>query len=175
MKSRLMLALSMMVLLLVSPVMAAETKIGFVDLNMALNKCQAGKSAKEKITVKYKELEGEFSARQKELKLLKEELEKQGSLLSADAKTEKERQYQNKVKDFQRFAKDAQDTIKQQESDFTREILKELLLLTRDMGKEGKYTLIMEKREGSIIYGAQEIDLTEQLIKRHDQKTKKTK
>ncbi len=42
--------------------------------------------------------------------------------------------------------------------------------MARDMGSQGNYTLILEKNEGSIIYGAKEVDLTEQLIRRHDQK-----
>ena len=150
--------------------LAADAKIGFIDLQRALNECQAGKSAKEKITTKYKQLEGEFSAKQKELKTLTDELEKQGSVLSADAKTDKERQYQQKVKDFQRFAKDARDTLKQQETDYARELIKELVLLARKMGEDGKYTLIVEKNEGSIIYGAKDVDLTDQLIRLHNQK-----
>jgi outer membrane protein len=170
MKLRLFISLFLAVSLCALPALAADAKIGFIDLQRALNECQAGKSAKEKITTKYKQLEGEFSAKQKELKTLKDELEKQGSVLSADAKTDKERQYQQKVKDFQRFAKDARDTLKQQETDYSRELIKELVLLARKMGEDGKYTLIVEKNEGSIIYGAKDVDLTDQLIRLHNQK-----
>lgn len=170
MKLRFSVAFFLVVSLLVAPVMAAEVKMAFVDLNKALNECKAGKIAKDKMQKKFKEYEGEIVAKQKELKTLKDELEKQGALLSAEAKTEKMRHYEQKVKDFQRFTKDARDTIKQQDNDYTREIVQELLQMVRDMGSDGKYTLIMEKREGSIIYGSKEIDLTEQLIRRHDQK-----
>jgi len=170
MKLRLFISLFLAVSLCALPALAADAKIGFIDLQRALNECKAGKSAKEKITTKYKQLEGEFSAKQKELKTLKDDLEKQGSVLSADAKTDKERQYQQKVKDFQRFAQDARDTLKQQETDYSRELIKELVLLARKMGEDGKYTLIVEKNEGSIIYGAKDVDLTDQLIRLHDQK-----
>ncbi|NLV23558.1 MAG: OmpH family outer membrane protein [Deltaproteobacteria bacterium] len=170
MKLRFFTIMLLAVSLFALPVLAAEVKIGYVDLQRALNECKAGKTAKDKITAKYKQLEGEFSAKQNELKKLKDELEKQGAVLSADKKNEKERQYQQKVKDFQRFAKDARDTLKQQETDFSRELIKELVLLARDIGSQGNYSLILEKNEGSIIYGAKELDLTEQLIRRHDQK-----
>ncbi|NLC70523.1 MAG: OmpH family outer membrane protein [Desulfuromonadaceae bacterium] len=170
MKLRLFISLILAISLFALPALAADAKIAYIDLQRALNECKAGKTAKDKITTKYKQLEGQFAAKQKELKKLKDELEKQGSVLSADAKTEKERQYQQKVKDFQRFAKDARDTLKQQETDFSRDLIKELVLMARDMGSQGNYTLILEKNEGSIIYGAKEVDLTEQLIRRHDQK-----
>jgi len=170
MKLRLIVSLVLAMSFLALPVLAAEAKIAYIDLQRALNECKAGKKAKDQITAKYKQLEGEFAAKQRELKKLKDELEKQGSVLSADAKTEKERQYQQKVKDFQRFAKDARDSLGQKENDFSRELIKELVLLVREIGKQENYTLILEKNEGSIIYGAKEVDLTDQLIRRHDQK-----
>ena len=149
---------------------AAETRIAYVDLQKALNQCRAGKDAKDKIKRRYEGYEREFSSRQRELKGLKDELEKRGGVLSDTARTDKERRYQQKIKDFQRFTKDAQDAIKQQDNDYTRTIVGELLELVRDMGKKGNYTLIMERGEGSIVYGAPEIDLTDQLIRLHDQK-----
>ena len=149
---------------------AAETKIAYVDLQRALNQCRAGKDAKDKIKRRYEGYEREFSSRQRELKSMKDELEKRGGMLSDTARTDKERRYQQKIKDFQRFTKDAQDVIKQQDNDYTRTSVGELLELVRDMGKKGNYTLIMERGEGSIVYGAPEIDLTDQLIRQHDQK-----
>ena len=160
---------------LVTPawVSAAETRIAYVDLQRALNQCRAGKDAKDKIKRKYDGYEREFSSRQRELKSMKEELERGGRVLSDTARTDKERRYQQKIKDFQRFTKDAQDVIKQQDNDYTRTIVSELLALVRDMGKKGNYTLIMERGEGSIVYGAPELDLTDQLIRLHDQKAVK--
>ena len=57
-------------------VQAADTKIGYVDLQKALNVSIEGKAAKEKITVKVKEYETVIDKRQQELKKLKDELEK---------------------------------------------------------------------------------------------------
>jgi outer membrane protein len=86
-----LLALS---LLTAFPVGAAEVKLGYVDLQKALNLSESGKAAKEKIQKKVKEHEGAIDARQKDLKKLKDELEKQSLLLSVVARGGKVRDVQ---------------------------------------------------------------------------------
>jgi outer membrane protein len=52
---------------------AADVKIGYVDLQKALNNCEAGKVAKEKISLKVKEYESQIEKKQTEMKKLKDE------------------------------------------------------------------------------------------------------
>ena len=80
------------------PAVAADVKLGYVDLQKALNLSEAGKAAKEKIQKKVKDHESAIDARQKELKKLKDELEKQALLLSEEARGGKERDYQQKLR-----------------------------------------------------------------------------
>lgn len=169
MKKLLVLALSLS--LLVGGALsasAAETKIGFVDLQKALNMSAEGKAAKEKISGKVKEYEGVIDKRQQELKKLKDELEKQAVLLSPEARADKERDYQQKLKDFQRFTKDVQDELQQQDSDHTNRIINELVKLVQEIGKRDGYDLIVERNSGGVIYGADKIDLTSQVLKEFD-------
>lgn len=175
MKKLLVLALSLS--LLVGGVLsasAAESKIGFVDLQKALNLSMAGKAAKEKISGKVKEYEGVIDKRQQELKKLKDELEKQSVLLSTDARAAKERDYQQKLKEFQRFTKDVQDELQQQDTDHTNTIIGELVKLVQEIGKRDGYDLVVERNSGGVIYGADKIDLTEQVLKEFDAQYQKS-
>jgi len=166
----LVLALS---LLIAVPVFSAEVKLGYVDLQKALNLSEAGKAAKEKIQKKVKEHEGAIDARQKELKKLKDELEKQALLLSEEARSAKERDYQQKLKEFQRYTKDIQDELQQQDADFTRQILAELFDVIKQIGEKEGYTMILEQSESSLLYADDKIDLTDRLIKAYDAQGKK--
>lgn len=154
---------------------AAELKIGYVDLQKALNMSSAGKDAKEKIGQKVKTYEGTFQDKQKELKALKDELDKQTMLLSDDARSAKEREYQQKLKDFQRMTKDAEDELKQQDADFTRGILQDLLKVVKEYGKKEGYTVIFEPSESSLLYADESIDLTEKVIQLYDAEAGKSK
>jgi outer membrane protein len=147
---------------------AAQLKVGYVDLQKALNNSQAGKDAKAKIAQKAKEYEAKFVQKRKAIKDMGENLKKQMDLLSPEAKKEKEREYQQKVTDFQRATKDAQTNLKQQDADYTREIVRELVKIVEKIGKKDGFTLILEKGEGSIVYADKKIDLTEKLIKDYD-------
>ncbi len=157
----------------VSPAFAAEAKIGYVDLQKALNTSEAGKAAKEKIAKTVKDYEGTVDARQKELRRLKEELEKQAMLLSEEARAAKEREYQQKLRDFQRFTKDIQDELQQKDADFTRQILEELLKVIREVGEKEGFTLILEQTESSILFADPKVDLTDRIIKAYDARRKK--
>lgn len=160
------------VLLLATPALAADNKIGYVDLQKALNTSEAGKAAKERISKKVKEYEGTIDTRQKEIKKLKEELEKQAMLLSEDARGAKERDYQQKVKEFQRFTKDIQEELQQKDADFTKQILEELFKVIKEVGEKEGYTLVLEQSESSILYADEKVNLTDKVIKAFDAKKK---
>lgn len=158
--------------LVASPVMAEVQKIGYVDLQKALNLSAAGKVAKEKIKTKVQSYDVDVQQRQEELKKLKEDLEKQAMLLSDEARNAKEREYQQKVKDYQRFTKDIQETLQQTDADLTRKILESLLKVVQDVGKNQGYTIVLEKTESSIVYADESIDMTDEVIKAFDQQGK---
>ena len=55
-----------------------------------------------------------------------------------------------------------------------QEILKELSEILKKFGKDGDYSMIIERSEGGLIYVAENIDdLTEKLIKAYDASKKK--
>lgn len=151
----------------------AENKIAYVDLQKALNFSAEGKAAKETISAKVKEFEGEIEGKKAELQKLKDELEKQAILLSEQARSDKERDYQQKLKDFQRFTKDAQDELQRSDADYTRQILEKILKVVQEVGKKEGYTVILEKSESSLLYADGKIELTDKIIKAFDAQQEK--
>lgn len=172
MKNRCFILILLTFFVCACPVGAAQLKLGYIDLQKALNVSQAGRDAKAKIAQKAKEYETEFVQKRKELQDYSENLKKQIDLLSPEAKREKEREYQQKVTDFQRATKDAQDYLKQEDTDHTREIVRELVKLAEKVGKREGFTLIFEKAKGSILYADKEIDLTDRIVKEYDKEYK---
>ncbi|GAB4560746.1 MAG: OmpH family outer membrane protein [Geothermobacteraceae bacterium] len=151
---------------------AADLKVGYVDLQKVLNDSEAGRSAKENIGKKVKEYEIQVQARQKELQAAKEELEKQALLLSDEARAKKEREYQQKLKDLQRFTKDIRDDLQMRDADATKKILEQVLKVVREFGEKEGYTLILEKNESSLIYASESIDLTDTILKLYNKSLK---
>lgn len=160
--------LMILVLLTALPAFAAELKIGYVDLQKALNLSKAGEQAKNKIAAKVKGYEAELDGRQEELKKLKDDLEKQSLLLSPEALSSKERDYQQRLKEFQRYTKDIQEELQQQDADFTRAIIEEIGKVIAQVGKKEGFTMIFEQSESAVLYADDKVDLTQKIIDAYD-------
>ncbi|MDO3379561.1 OmpH family outer membrane protein [Geoalkalibacter halelectricus] len=173
MLKRLTLFMTVCILALATPALAQNVKIGYVDLQRALNLSAAGVNAKEEIAKLVRSYEGQVSKRQDELRKLKEELERQAVLLSDDARSRKEREYQQKLRDFQRFTKDIQDELQQKDAELTRRILEDLFQVIGEFGAREGFTVILEKTESSLLYAADNIDLTDRIIEAYNARTRR--
>src|SRR6056297_508675 len=147
---------------------AFAQKIGYVDLQRALNVSTAGVAAKQQMTEEVQKYEGEFKAKQDEVLQMKADLEKQAALLSESARAEREREYQRRVTDLQRFQQDIQEDLQRKGAEYTGQSINELFEIMRTVGFEAGYTMIIEKNEGAIVYADPEFDLTDELIKAYD-------
>ncbi|HIJ80130.1 MAG TPA: OmpH family outer membrane protein [Desulfuromonadales bacterium] len=147
-----------------SAVSAADVKLGYIDMQRALNGSEAGKEAKEQLAARVKKYQDEINVKQEDLRKLKDELEKQGILLSDSARSAKEKDYQNKLKDFQRFTKDAQDELQGKDEELTRKILEGMEKLIQEYGRKNGFTFIFVKNE-TMLFVDDKIDLTEEILK----------
>jgi outer membrane protein len=159
----LILAVFVMAFLTATSGFAAELKLGYIDMQRALNGSEAGKEAKEQLAARVKKYQDEINVKQEDLKKLKEELEKQGMLLSESARVSKEKDYQNRLKDFQRFTKDAQDELQGKDEEFTRKILEGMEKIIQEYGRKNGYTFIFVKNE-AMLFVDEKSDLTEAVL-----------
>ncbi|MCF6178372.1 MAG: OmpH family outer membrane protein [Geopsychrobacter sp.] len=146
----------------------ADGGVAFIDLQKALNLSDAGVKAKADIGQQVKKYEAKVAAEQDALKQMKKELDKQSVLLSDEARSKKEREFQQRAKEFQRFAKDIQEELQQKDADFTKRIIDRILKVTRTIGKEKGYSIVLEKSESSLVYGDPSVDLTDDVIKAYN-------
>jgi outer membrane protein len=174
MKKKILLLLIAITLMTGSHVFAETMKIGAVDLLKALNESEAGKKAKTDLESLIKTKQSSLDEKGKTIEKVKTDLEKQASVLSADARRSKEEELERMVRDYQRQVADSQNDIKKKEGELTGEILKELRELIQQIGTEEGYTLILEGGDGQILF-AKNLDLTESLIKRYNHMKAKPK
>ncbi len=170
MKKRYLLVVISFLILSGTAVWGSEVlKIGFVDLQKALNISEKGKVAKQAFQAEVERVKKDLDSRQNALKLLRDQIEKQGLVLSEEARKAKQKDYQERLRDFQRFYQDSQEELQAKDADLTKDILATLQDVIGKLGEEKGYTLILEKNESSILYGAKAVDLTDEVIKRYNQ------
>jgi outer membrane protein len=159
-----LLLLALVSLLLSSAVFAADTKLGFVDLQSAIQKTAAGKKAREI-------LDGEFGKRKKDLDKKKEDIEKMGkdlekkrSVLSEEVAQKKQMELQEEMVKFQKIVADNQLEIQKKEKELVEPILAKMKNVIEKMAKEKSFSLIIEKQGQNILFADKGLDLTEDVI-----------
>jgi len=154
-------------LLLAVPVRSQEgVKIGFVDLDRALNESRAGKIALEKLQTKIKETESSLLKEKQDLERLRTDIEKKGLLLKETERRKLEKEFQRRVRNYQREMRDSQEELNQRKNELMADILKGLEKVVTAIGKKEKFTLILERSQ--VLYTDQGVDITDRVIKRYD-------
>lgn len=154
---------------------AADTKIGYVDLNKALNESVEGQKAVKMLEEIFKAKQAIIDEKQKEIRKLDEDLAKQATILTPDVMRER-REYLEKLKrDFQRMIKDFEEEVEKKRADFMDRIIKSLSDIIKKAGEEEGYTLVLEKVQGGILYIPEKLDITEKIIKKYDEATRSEK
>ena len=154
---------------------AAGTRIGYVDVQKVLVRSVAGVAARDQLERDKMTMQKDVDNRKVEVDKLREEMEKKGLVLSAEARREKEETLQRKVRDLRRLAEDLEKELQKKEQQATQRILGELTGVIEKMGKERGFLLTVERRSGGVIYGDPEGDVTDEVIKLYDQEKAKEK
>jgi len=151
---------------------ATEIKIGYVDLNKALNESDRGKEAIKTLEEMVKTKQALIDEKGKEIKKLDEEIAKQASILTPETMKKKQEQRERLVKEYNRMLRDSQEEVQKKQAEFMQDILKDLREIIKKIGEEEGYTVIFEIAEGSILYIPKELDLTDKVIKRFNEASK---
>lgn len=166
------LVIGMILLGWLGSVWATDLKIAYVDIQRAINESNAGKEAKKAITKEVEKFQRLIADKQKELQTMKESFEKQALMLTPDARTNKEKEYQNKLREFQRWGEDTQNEMNQKRMEMERSISTALVKVIQKLGADEGYTLILEKNENIVLFVSKTIDITDRAIKAYDAQKK---
>jgi len=152
---------------------AAEFKFGYVDLQKCLLKSAEGKKAFSQLKARKAQMQEKLDKYQAELDQLKEEMAKQGLMLSPEAKRDKERAFQRKLRDFNDMLNDFKEEMNREEERHKTRVLKDLADIIEAYGKGKGYTMIFEKTTSGLLWATKSTDLTDEIIKAYDAKKSK--
>ena len=150
-------------------VKSSAFKVGSVDIQKALNTCEAGKAAAAKLNKALEDAKRKYESQGQALQKEQEALERQSSVLDEQVFKDKVRDFQAKARDWDRFRKDVETDIRQQHNEIVDKISKELIGITEQIGKEGGYTIVVER--SLVPYIDPTLDVTDEVVKRYNQKS----
>ncbi len=170
-KRNIIYGISLVVLLFCPIILNAEMvlKIAYVDTQRVLEECSSGKEAKKSLEKYVKDEQVKIDNRESEIKKLQKELE-ENIMLSEEGKKEKESLINQKFKDYQELAGVAKKKLDDMQKDLLKPIIKEINDIIKKIGTEEGYSVIFEKNYSYLLYYSQDLDLTDKIIKRIDEK-----
>ena len=141
-------------------------KLGYVDLNRALNEVNEGRTAKAKLERDGKKKRQKLEIMQKELQKMRDDLEKQRLILSQEALREKETKFQQKFLELQKTTVQFEKEFAEKEASFIKPISEKLKRVIGELGKKEGYTMIVPKEVA--LYSPSGTDLTDRVIRAYN-------
>ncbi len=154
-------------LLLAGAARAAEMRIAVVDMQRALNECEAGKRAKDSVKNKFEKAQLDLKKEREDLDKSRDEFEKKALTLKEDERRNRERELENRALDFKRKYEDLQRDLKRTDAELTSGIVEQLYGIVNDYGRQQGYTLVLEANSG-LLYADKALDITDAIVKIHN-------
>lgn len=151
-----------------SPPARAELRVAVVDMQRALNECEAGERAKEQVKSKFEKSQEELRRQREALDKLKEDYERKALVLKEQERRNLEKDLETQSLDFKRKWEDFQRDLKRTDAELTSSIVEELYEIVREYGEKNGYELVFEASSGVLLYHDQGVDVTEEIVKIHN-------
>ncbi len=151
-----------------APLAAVEARIAVVDMQRALNECEAGKRAKDQVKAKFEHSQNQLKKQREDLDRLKEDYERKATVLKDEERRNLEKDLESRGLEFKRKYEDFQRDLKETDAELTKSIVQELYELVRDYGEKHGYTLVLEASSGALLYNDKTVDVTDEIVKLHN-------
>jgi len=145
----------------------AEQKIGYVDLQRALNEVDEGKAAKALLKKDFDEKQKQLDVKKNEFEKLQADFEKQAVVMSEQARKDKGQDLDRRARELQALFVNLQKDLSERERETTRGIFDKMSAIVREIAEADGFTIVLEKGSG-IVYAPPSLELTNELIRKYN-------
>jgi outer membrane protein len=160
-------ALGALLLLLapVAPALADGQAIAWIDAQKILDQTQAGKDIKTRVEAFRDSRQKVIDTDESELKELEGKLNQQSSLLSDDARQQKQAEFQQKLAEYQKKVVQLNRELQDKKEELLKEFNDVLVAAVKKVATAEGYAYVLDYGgEGSVLYGAPKYDLTDKVM-----------
>jgi outer membrane protein len=148
-------------LLAMNGTVRAESRIGFVNSQRVMNEAPQAAKAKKRIEKDFEKRDQDLQRIAKQLKELQDVLEKNGVALAEAERRNKEREFADLNRDFQRKQREFREDLSQRQNEETAAIFDRVNKVIKQIADAEKYDIIFQEA----VYASPRIDITDKVIK----------
>lgn len=152
-------------------VQAAELKVGYMDMQKAIQETSAGRKAKKDLEESFNKKKKEIEKKEADLKKMTEDFEKKNLVLSEEVKNQKSQEIQTEMAKYRELVGKSQLDIQKRERELTAPIVDKLRTILEDIAKNENYTMILDRQ--NVLWANKQIDLTDRVVKEFEKGDKK--
>ncbi len=147
---------------------ADDVKIGYVDLQKALEQSEEGQQLKSELEQEFNQRQQQLDTKQQEVMQKRQELEQQAMMLSEERQQQMAMELQQEMQQLQETYLTLQQELAEQEARKTTELFDKMRSTIEAVGEEKGFTMVIERTETSVLYAVDGLDLTDEVIERFD-------
>ncbi|MDD4273603.1 MAG: OmpH family outer membrane protein [Desulfobacter postgatei] len=144
------------------------TKIGVVNFEKIIQESSSGKVMQKDLKAKLEQLQGKLQAEEKKVQDMSAALEREALVLSSEKKLERQRELRDKADDLKKMNADYTQEMNIMRNKRVNQIEKDVFDITNKIGKAQGYIVIIERKMAGVIYAADKVDITDEIIKEYN-------
>jgi len=146
-------------------------RIGIVDVQKVLRDSKAAQSVRPEFDRMRKAFQKQVSEQEQRLRQAEQELTRQRAILAPEAFTQKRRAFSEEARNAQNSVQARRRQLDKAFDDTKNEILKNLVIVAREVAESRKLNMLLEKR--FVFLSAATMDVTDEVISRLDKRLPK--
>jgi len=157
---------------------AAGGKISYVDTQTVFDKTKVGKKYQGVLKEYYDSRKKILDIDADELQKLREDYGKQSAVLKPEVRKEKEDSISRKISEFEKKRSELKDEVAKKNEERANGVKQEMMVMVKKKKKKEKISLILNRTINvmskgevpAVLYGDDELDLTEKVVAEMDKK-----
>lgn len=143
---------------------AQAAKVGYIDMQQAIQATAAGKKAKESLDAEFQKRKARLDKKKADIETMGKDLEKKKNLMSEEAMQKKQMEIQEEMMRFQKEVGENQLEIQKKEEELVKPIVDKMRRVIEKVAKEKDYVMVFENK-GQVLFATKDSDLTSEIVK----------
>ncbi len=147
---------------------AAGSSIAVVNMEKVISTSNQGKVAQGQLKALVSKYSGRLLAMRKKIAAIQADLKNNGSIMSAGAKAKKTKEFETDISNYSSEEKHVQSVISEKRFELLKGIVGKATSIIKSIAKKDGYILVIDRP--SVVYRANSIDITNEVLKKMNSK-----
>ncbi|MDR2612501.1 MAG: OmpH family outer membrane protein [Deltaproteobacteria bacterium] len=142
--------------------------VGVVDVRKAIGDSKQGKAASSKLDTKYQSLKRTLETKQAELTKKEEDLRKQASALSQEARERRSQDLMREISQFQEQARKSTEEMQKAFEEAMSPLAEKAEKITAEIARSKGFSMVLDSAGGGVLFVDSAYNITDEVTRRLD-------